>query len=168
MSWIVLIDGYNVLRNWPQFEREWEQNWEHAREHLIRMIVNYAAHEGHRVILVFDGRYTHQKRAVRQRRTGIEVIYTAQGQTADDYIQQWISRYSGTEHIEVITSDKELARRVRRYGADVLSTFEFQDTYARTGGRRWGQGLPDAEPRLFDRLDPEVRKQLEQLKRRKR
>ncbi len=167
MPWNVLIDGYNVLRHWPQFEREWEENWEYARNRLIRMVTNYAAHEGHRVILVFDGQFTQQKRAMHRKHAGIEVVYTAQHQTADDYIADWIRRYSGEKHVEVITSDQGLAGRVRRFGAAVQSTTEFQDTYAHTGGRAWQRGLQNAEPRLADRLNPSVRRQLEMLKRRK-
>lgn len=167
MPWNVLIDGYNVLRNWPQFEREWEENWEHARKHLIRMVGNYAAHEGHRVILVFDGQFTKQKRAKRSRQHGIEIVYTAQGQTADEYITQWVQRRSDDRHVEVITSDRGLARDVMQHGAEVLSTLEFQDTYTRTGGKSWESGLQDADPRLADRLDPSVRSKLEQLKRKK-
>ncbi len=169
MSWIVLVDGYNVLQNWPQFTRDLEERFDLARERLTRMIADFAAYQGHRVIVVFDAQRQNLRKAVRKKLEGIEVVYTQREQTADAYIIQWMQRYKGEKHVEVITSDRALSDAVHRLGASVRTTFEFSDTYARTGGSGMRANLQDAipnsAPRLGDLIDPTVRQQLEQLKR---
>ena len=169
MSWIVLVDGYNVLQNWPQFAHELTGRFDLARDRLIRMIANFAAYQGHRVIVVFDAQKRNLRQVARKKQDGIEIVYTKQKQTADDYIIEWIQRYKGDEHIEVITSDVALSTIVQRLGASVRTTFEFNDTYARTGGSgRFAKpqdAIPNSDPRLADRIDPTIRRQLEQLKR---
>ncbi|GEM_PF-1449469 len=169
MSWIVLVDGYNVLQSWPQFSQQLDHQFDLARGRLIRMIANFAEYQGHRVIAVFDAPQRNLTKAMRKKQEGIEVVYTKQNQTADDYIVEWIKRYKGGEHIEVITSDGALGNAVRRLGASVQTTFEFSDTYTPAGGivqhSRPQAAIPDSQPRLRDRLQPNVRRQLEQLKR---
>ena len=169
MSWIVLVDGYNVLQNWPQFAHEIESHFDLARERLIRMIADFAAYQGHRVIAVFDAQKQRSRQPTRKKQDGIEIVYTKRDQTADAYIVEWIRRYKGDEHIEVITSDLALRNAVRRLGASIKTTFEFSDAYARTGGSkglsRPQNAIPDSDPRLADRIDPKIRRQLEQLKR---
>ncbi|MCZ6677736.1 MAG: NYN domain-containing protein [Candidatus Poribacteria bacterium] len=169
MSWIMLVDGYNVLLNWPQFTHDIKGPFDVARNRLIRTIANFAVYHGHRVIVVFDAQKQNLRRVTRKKQDGIEVVYTKREQTADAYIVEWIRQYSGDEHIEVITSDVALGHAVRRLGASVGTTFEFSDTFARTGGNqkfsRPQNAIPDSDPRLADRIDRTTRRQLEQLKR---
>lgn len=99
MSWIVLVDGYNVLQSWPQFSQQLDHQFDLARGRLIRMIANFAEYQGHRVIAVFDAPQRNLTKAMRKKQEGIEVVYTKQNQTADDYIVEWIKRYKGNEHI---------------------------------------------------------------------
>ena len=169
MSWIVLVDGYNVLQNWPQFTHDIEERFDLARDRLIRMIANFANYQGHRVIVVFDAQRQNLRKAVRKKQDGIEIVYTQREQTADAYIIEWIQRYQGKNHVEVITSDRGLSDVVHRLGASVRTTFEFNDTYARMGGSgmrsRPQDAIPNSEPLLSDRIDPTIRRQLERLKR---
>ena len=169
MSWIVLVDGYNVLKNWPQFAKELDAQFDLARNRLIRMIGDFAVFQGHQVIVVFDAPRQNLHRATSNKQEGVEVVFTKREQTADDYIVQWVKEYKGEEFVEVVTSDQALSYTVQRLGAEVRTTFEFSDTYARTGGIGSGvqprDAIPDSEPQLRDGLDPKVRRQLEQLKR---
>jgi uncharacterized protein len=168
MSWVVLVDGYNVLQSWPQFAHQLETQFELARNRLIRMVANFADFQGHRVVVVFDAPRRDYPKVKRKKQEGLEVVYTKRNQTADDYIIRWIKRYKGGKHIEVITSDRELGSSVRRLGASVRNTFEFSDSHARTDRiqrhSRPQAAIPDSEPRLRDRIDPDVRRQLEKLR----
>jgi len=169
MTWIVLVDGYNVLKNWPQFTRQLDGQFNLARNRLIRMIGDFADYQGHRVIVVFDAPRRNMHRATSRKQEGVEVVYTKKQQTADDYIVQWVKEYQGEEHVEIVTSDQALRHAVQKLGASVRTTFEFSDTYARTGGIAASvqprEAVPDSEPQLRDGLDPKVRRQLDQLKR---
>lgn len=169
MSWIVLVDGYNVLLNCPQFTSLLDAEFNLARNRLIRTIADFGDYHGHRVIVVFDAQRQNLGKPARQKQEGIEIIYSQRGQTADDYIIEWIQRYKGEKHIEVITSDRALSNTVQRLGASVQTTFEFSDTYTRTGesGRhsRLQDAIPDSDSLLADRIDPTIRRQLERLKR---
>lgn len=170
MSWNVLIDGYNVLLNWPQFSRDLEMDFNLARDRLLHMAADFAHYHGHRVIVVFDAPNRDLPRTTRKKTHGIEVVFTKKDQTADEYIIEWLRRYKGEAHVEVITSDGELSRAARRQGASVRSVLEFSDSYARTkGGFRFSRpqdAIPDSDPQLGDWIDPKMRRQLEQLKRR--
>ena len=177
MSWIIIIDGYNVLQSWPPFSnlldstfptRPKDPKFAQARDRLIRLIAEYAQYRGLRAIVVFDAhqRKTHQP--TRNIQEGLEVIYTKWQQTADDYIIDWIRKYDGDLEIEVITSDQALSQRGRQSGATVRSTFEFSDMYSRARPTRQGRfqdAIPDSDPLLADRVDPKTRRQLEMLKR---
>ena len=170
MSWVILIDGYNVLLNWPQFSEAVESAFDQARERLLRTVADYAHYHGHRAIVVFDAPSQNQRRAKREKRLGLEIVYTRKQQTADAYIIGWLERYTGNAHVEVITSDVELRQAAQRLGASVRNTFEFSDSYtqARKGVRfvRPQDAIPNSDPQLADRLDANTRRQLEQLKRR--
>jgi len=168
MAWIVLVDGYNVLKHWPQFDRQLNTQFDLARGQLIRMIGNFADYQGHRVIVVFDAGKRNLHRPTSKNQEGVEVVYTKRDQTADDYISEWIEAYRGDEHVEVVTSDQLLSEIVQELGASVRTTFEFSDTYARTPGTsgiQYQNGIPDSEPQLRDGLDQTTRRGLENFKR---
>ena len=177
MSWIIIIDGYNVLQSWPPFSnlldstfptQPKDPKFAQARDRLVRLIAEYAQYRGLRAVVVFDAHQRKTHHPTRNIQEGLEVIYTKWQQTADDYIIDWVHKYDGDLEIEVITSDQELSQKVREFGATARSTFEFSDTYSRARPTRQGRfqdAIPDSDPLLADRVDSKTRRQLEMLKR---
>ena len=49
MARVIIIDGYNVIYNWPELKSLSEISLEHARESLIERLNGYARYTGHEV-----------------------------------------------------------------------------------------------------------------------
>lgn len=102
---ILLIDGYNVLHS---LYRELLDELGHARDKLAADMAEYAAYEGLRVMLVFDA-YSVAGGAVRSELVfqGLEIMYTAEGETADSFIEKLAYRLVRQgEKVFVVTSDQ--------------------------------------------------------------
>jgi len=158
---LFLIDGYNVTKGDPATH---ELSLEDQREALIaRLRVRGARMLGAgRIVVVFDG-----ESQASGGRTGagagshpIEVVYS-KGTTADDVIVELAAR-AGGEAICVVSSDRELLRRVReRVGAPVEArpreaAFDSARETAPAKKRRRGvsrdHGLPPGANRITEEM----------------
>lgn len=83
----LLVDGYNVINSWKDFEQLKKIDLEHARDRLVDVLSNYAAFKGCFVTVVFDA-YVATGVASISERSGVEVVFTAEGETADSYIEK--------------------------------------------------------------------------------
>jgi predicted RNA-binding protein with PIN domain len=120
----VLIDGYNLIRQSPTLGASFEADPETARRELIELLAPYQRKRRHAVTVVFDGAGSLHLAADSSRQAGVKVVFSAQGQTADEEIARRAQKlHEGTV---VVTSDQELARACRRAGAEVLSSPEFE------------------------------------------
>ncbi|MDX1657540.1 MAG: NYN domain-containing protein [Nitriliruptorales bacterium] len=113
----VVVDGYNVsLRHRGHLSLEEQRNW------LIRLLRGAATGRGLDPVVVFDGDRGGVQGAGRHR--GVEVAF-ADDHEADDEIEFRVAALPPDEPVTVVTDDRELAGRVRRYGADVIGTGPF-------------------------------------------
>lgn len=113
---IYLIDGYNLLFRLLLKGEELRK----AREALIAMMSQKVALAGLKARLIFDSQYQ-EGWATEKREGPLLVIYTNEGETADE----WILSYLKKGDITVVTSDKQLARHVRIKGAHTLTCEAF-------------------------------------------
>ena len=104
-----LVDGNNVMGARPD---GWWRDREDAMRRLVDALDAFAQRTGDDVVVVFDGR----ARDLRPQR--IEVAFAAH---ADDLVAERAA--PGTT---VVTSDAELARRVRARGAQTLGAGAFR------------------------------------------
>ncbi|MDH7577436.1 MAG: NYN domain-containing protein [Bacillota bacterium] len=119
---MLLVDGYNVLNAWPEVALLKEEDLAHARDRLIAILSEFHALCGIRIILVFDA---HQVRGGTERREecgGIEVIFTREGESADQWIEKFVSQARANSPgkavpIFVTTSDWLEQRIVSALGA---------------------------------------------------
>jgi predicted RNA-binding protein with PIN domain len=102
------IDGYNLMFRMAQAE----DSLQTQRDKIIRSLNSKIQVLGIHAVLVFDSHHVIGE-ATRCRFKNLEIVFTSEGETADEYILEAL-RYSGnsTEHI-VVTSDKQLARMLR-------------------------------------------------------
>ena len=103
---ILLIDGYNVLNAWEDWQPFLqENNLEGARYALTDLMCNYAGATGKKVILVFDAYKVPGNPGTAEKYHNIWVIYTREAQTADAFIEQttYIARGAA---VRVVTSDR--------------------------------------------------------------
>ena len=73
-----LVDGYNVINNWPEFAGIRDKDLEHARDLLTDQVAEFSAFRGYEAIVVFDAMDVKGPEATEHSR-GCTVVYTAEG-----------------------------------------------------------------------------------------
>jgi YacP-like NYN domain len=104
---LVVVDAWNVIRSrWPNFEPD----------RFLRLVLLWAERSGVEALVVFDG-------GPPQAPDGVTVVGTGAA-SADD----WIARHA-EQHEErplwVVTSDRELRRRVEPYVERIIGGGSF-------------------------------------------
>ena len=119
----LIVDGYNLLhagRLVPQTDPAALQK---GREWLIDQLARYRQLKNCEITLVFDGWLGGPAAEKKERRKGIDVIFTKLGETADEAIKRLIlGRGSGKI---VVSSDRDLGRYAGRMNATVVPSALF-------------------------------------------
>jgi nicotinate-nucleotide adenylyltransferase len=112
----LVVDGNNVFGSRPD---GWWRDRAGAARNLVTELQSLATRTGDRIAVVFDGRPL--ARLEEGDHGGIEVLYARRpGRDAgDDRIVEVVRSDADPEGLVVVTSDRELARRVRELGARV-------------------------------------------------
>lgn len=116
-----IVDGMNVIGSRPD---GWWRDREGAMRALAERLAELAG-EGRELTVVFDGG------PFEVSREGVRVEFaTRRGQNAaDDDIVRLVESDPDPSGLRVVTSDRDLARRVRELGAKVLGSGTFRDTF---------------------------------------
>ncbi len=121
----LIIDGYNLLHvdrfltHLNSIQLQWE------RERLIDRLSTYQKLKHHEVTVVFDGWQEGWSKETREKRKGIEVIFSKLGEKADEVIKRLVREKSAGA--VVITSDREVARFVQRMDGAVIPSEQFRE-----------------------------------------
>jgi|Deesub1362A_J573_1020465.scaffolds.fasta_scaffold04828_3 hypothetical protein len=160
MKEYLLVDGYNVIFQSPELKNL--GNLEHARERLIATLINFAALAGQQVTVVFDAHLVPGGVAHTERHGGVEVIYTAQGETADTVIERLAGKLSGSGVVFVVTADYVEQRLILGRGAYRVPPVEFwkKEQQLRRESGTYRRDLP-ADGYLENRLEDRIRAALE-------
>lgn len=163
MRWLI-VDGYNIIGAWPDLAAVREDSLDEARLLLIGLLKEYAATSAMQVKLVFDGYRVSGSRGSVEKSEGIEVIYTAEGITADMAIERLVTKVPRFDQCYVASSDRLVQETILTQGALRISAQELRRMIAidKTETRRRMQSLP-APSTLDARLDPGVREKLSAL-----
>lgn len=169
MKPLLYVDGYNVIGAWPEAQRA---GWPlpDARDRLIHLLEDYAGYTGQEVVLVFDGHHSERPTTTVEKRQDITVVYTAHGQTADQYIEFSCGRLPVYREARVATSDHLEQTMILGRGATRLSSRELLGELAQTrqsGRRRHMDGAREGKTKLSSALTEEQREKLEALRRQK-
>lgn len=115
---LILIDGYNVIRNTPGLLSAHERSVAAGRDALLAQVIATYRHTPHTVVVVFDGDGASERAEAASRSGRIRVIYTARGQSADDTLVRLSAeaQAAGTP-VQVVTKDGELVRRTHVHDA---------------------------------------------------
>ncbi len=120
--WII-VDGYNVIRQWPELAMLDRADLQSGREALLQELQAYRRARGHRITVVFDGRERGGFSEASESAGGIGVRYSKRGETADLVIARLAGE--GGEGAVVVSSDREVVDAARRHGAAWVSAAEF-------------------------------------------
>jgi predicted RNA-binding protein with PIN domain len=114
-----LVDGMNVIGSRPT---GWWRDRPGAMLVLVAELGEFAAREGDDVTVVFDGK------PLELEGDGVRVLFASRRgrNAADDDIAALVDRDEAPGELSVVTSDGDLARRVRNAGVAVVGAGEFR------------------------------------------
>ena len=102
---MLVVDGYNIIYAWEELKGLAAVNIDSARDKLIDIMANYQGALGHEVVLVFDAYRVKGRKSSEQDLSGLKIVYTAEGQSADRYIEKLAAQYGRSCDMTVATSD---------------------------------------------------------------
>jgi len=143
----LIIDGYNVIfaeRNLPSSPH----TLEYARNELIWLLSYYNLKKSYQIIVVFDGKtqpfnrignrqhcIPHPTQINRDRPSArIEIRFSETDSSADDMIKDLVpdcpalnrrNTKRQTNDMQVVTSDRQLARSINKSGVPIVSAKQF-------------------------------------------
>lgn len=159
----LLIDGYNVIHAWPELAALAQADLEAARLRLQDILCSYNGLRGIRIIVVFDAYKVPGRQAETEAYNNISLVFTAEAQTADQYIEKFTRQHQGRLQITVATSDGLQQLIIRGSGSRLMSARELYEEVVGLLNRMAEEHLSDGKAsglRLSDTLSEE---QIERL-----
>lgn len=101
----LFVDGYNIINSWSNLRELSALNLEVAREELIETMAEYQHYSGIKVVVVFDAHMVKGNAGKKEVVKGVEVIYTKENETADQYIEKTLDDIGRIKRVRVATSD---------------------------------------------------------------
>lgn len=102
---VLLVDGYNMIFAWDELKEMASFNLESARSLLTEALSNYQGYREKRIIVVFDAYRLPGNTGTTENINNLTVVYTREGQTADQYIEKFVLENVKKMKITVATSD---------------------------------------------------------------
>jgi len=163
-----LIDGYNMVFAWDKLRTQAEHSLCDARDKLIDALADYQGASGNAVTVVFDAHKVKGGPGSLVAAAGVSVIYTKEGETADNLIESLAAVLSRDCVVRVVTSDYTEQIVSFGKGAFRMSAGEFAREIAAQKhsireaymGRRTAKGNL-----LIDNLDKDTAQMLENMRR---
>jgi predicted RNA-binding protein with PIN domain len=133
----LIIDGYNLLHiTLPLFQGA-SADLQQGREQLIEQLSSYRQKKPCDLTVVFDGWRGGWATEKRQRKRGIDLIFSKLGETADEVIKRLVKeRGSGAV---VVTSDRDISKYAQRMSAAVISSEQFRERIEHSSLQAEGQ-----------------------------
>ena len=97
-----------------------------ARRRLVDLLSSYAGFKKHTVVLVFDGYQRKGSPGERTMESGLRVVYTPEGETADAYIEALAAEVGKNYNLRVATSDSLIQLSSLRAGVLRVSARELE------------------------------------------
>ena len=167
----LIVDGYNIINAWDELKEIAISDLEHAREKLIDAIIEYAEFTGRLGIIVFDAYNIKSCKEKIEKRKNITIVYTKEYQTADSYIEKFISTLSKYDEVKVATNDYAEQQIVLGKGASRISARELkldlETAKERIRERTSSQHKKIQRNFLEERLDEETLSKLENIRRKR-
>ena len=123
----LLVDGYNIVNAWETLKELAKINLEAARNALMDVLSNYQGFTEDHVILVFDAYKVKDNPGEQMQYNGIDVVYTKEAQTADQYIEKTVHEIGRKYDVTVATSDLLEQLIIWGEGARRMSARELQE-----------------------------------------
>ncbi len=122
----LLVDGYNIIHAWPELKELSDGNMDGARMKLSDILSNYQGVKKCRILIVFDAYRVKGGSEKLISRQNIDMLFTGEAQTADQYIEKFVLENIKKYRITVATSDGLQQIMVRGSGGYLLSARELK------------------------------------------
>jgi len=120
------VDGYNVIFAWEDLNELAQVNIDSARDKLLDILCNYQGMIGCELIVVFDAYRVKGHDTEYSDFHNIHVVYTAEAETADQYIERFAHENGRKYKVTVVTSDGLEQIIIRGENCALISSREFK------------------------------------------
>ena len=125
MSVHLIVDGYNLIRQSPALKPIDSRDLEAGREALLQRLAAYRrSRPQHKITVVFDGWQAGGATEARDRRQGMEIIFSRRGERADEVIKRLLARERS--RAVLVSSDRELRNFADQVGATWITAPNFE------------------------------------------
>ena len=146
---LVIIDGYNLLH--AAFD---DPTNERTRGKIIQLFNRYARVKGHQIVLVFDAGPLYWSTAEQNGR--VEVVFSGQNQSADQYIKRYLSDYRSKD-ILLVSSDRDICHTADKYDIPSIDSHEFYNIIVHTiNASQMNKNKEDTLVKLTGDINPEL------------
>jgi len=163
----LIVDGYNIINDWPLLVELKNDNLELARDKLIEMLQNYQGMQDVNIVIVFDAHLSSAKMRTIFTHGKVQIFYTKAGETADALIERMISEIPSRSKITVATNDWNEQRIILGKGALRMTSRELM--YRLTTTKEIIHSKSDNSSvkikSIEDRLEVQVKTKLEEWRR---
>jgi len=125
MSFRIIIDGYNLIRQSSTLRSYNSQELTKGREELIEMLAQYRTLKHHPIVVVFDGWQEGNLTEKRTKKKEIDIIYSKRGEKADEVIKRLVS--NSKDELIVVTSDREITHFCQSRRCEVITSPSFEE-----------------------------------------
>lgn len=125
MKRIIFVDGYNIINSWSELKQIKEYDFSGSRKKLIDILQNYATYKGDKIIIVFDAHMVEKNIGKKERFGNVIVVFTKEGEIADNYIERHVNDIGKKVNVTVVTSDSIEQQITFQRGANRMSSNEF-------------------------------------------
>lgn len=163
----LLVDGYNIIFAWEELSDLAAVSIDAARYKLMDILSNYQGFRKICVIVVFDAYKVPGGVEKVQKYHNINVVYTKEAETADQYIEKVAIRIGRRYRTTVATSDGVIQLIIRSQGCILWSARDFREEIERVGkliSEEKGKHTGNAKKYLFAHADAETQKYLEAVR----
>ena len=123
----LLVDGYNIIFNWPELRELAAVNLDSAAGRLTEILSDFQGTQSGRLIIVFDAYKVHGGKWHIIHQGNVDIIYTKEAETADSYIMELTHTLAKKGNVTVATGDGIVQMIIFSAGARRMSAGELKD-----------------------------------------
>lgn len=165
---ILIVDGYNLIGANQELHKESFQSLEIPREKVLGALAEYQSVANYEIICVFDAYEVRSQESLFDFH-GVEVVYTKEKETADEYIERFVHDHYHPHlcEISVVTSDLTEQNAIFALGAYRISSREMwvNLTEAEKNISRKIDSINEKTPRQKLNIGEDVQAKLEKWRR---
>ena len=121
----LIIDGYNLLHVDRSLIQLTPIQLQRERDFLIEQLSAYRHLKQLEITVVFDGWQGGERTETKERKRGVELIFSKLGEKADEVIKRLVSEKGAG--VTVITSDRDLSRYAEKMAVATIPSDQFKE-----------------------------------------